>query len=128
MKDPVDSLRASSKTSRRRSQSVGEGKENERAENVTGGHKMIIKTALNSEKCVVCDERIKFGKVSLRCSECKLVMQSECEDKMPLSCSPLSPTMVSNTPGGQGGLTPGGLGTPSKKRQRQQFFASPMLR
>ena len=82
----MDSLRASSKTSRRRSQSVGEGKENERAENVTGGHKMIIKTALKSEKCVVCDERIKFGKVSLRCSECKLVMQSECEDKMPLSC------------------------------------------
>ena len=79
---------------------MGEGKENERAENVTGGHKIIIKTALKSEKCVVCDERIKFGKVSLRCSECKLVMQSECEDKMPLSCSPLSPTMVSNTPGG----------------------------
>ena len=35
-------------------------------------HDMEQKTILKSEKCGLCGERMKFGKVGLRCSECRL--------------------------------------------------------
>merc|ERR1740131_182748 len=37
-----------------------------------GAHNLINKTTLKSEKCAGCRNRIKFGKISLKCSDCKL--------------------------------------------------------
>ena len=37
-----------------------------------GTHNMEEKTILKSEKCGLCGERMKFGKVGLRCSKCRL--------------------------------------------------------
>ena len=38
-------------------------------------HDMEQKTILKSEKCGLCGERMKFGKVGLRCSECRLFLR-----------------------------------------------------
>ena len=40
--------------------------------NGAGSHDMEQKTILKSEKCGLCGERMKFGKVQLRCSGCRL--------------------------------------------------------
>ena len=37
-----------------------------------GSHDLEQKTILKSEKCGLCEERMKFGKVGLRCSDCRL--------------------------------------------------------
>ena len=56
-----------------------------------GSHAMEQKTILKSEKCGLCGERMKFGKVGLRCSECRLSITS-----LPSSLTtfPLNPTMI----------------------------------
>ena len=41
--------------------------------NQAGSHDLEQKTILKSEKCGFCGERMKFGKVGLRCSECRLL-------------------------------------------------------
>ena len=40
--------------------------------NDAGSHDLEQKTILKSEKCGLCGERMKFGKVGLRCSDCRL--------------------------------------------------------
>ena len=41
-------------------------------DNETRSHDLEQKTILKSEKCGLCGERMKFGKVGLRCSDCRL--------------------------------------------------------
>jgi len=103
-----------------------------------GKHNIVSKTALKSEKCSICDKRVKFGKICLRCSACKMLIHTECEEKLPGVCTgpPPSPIPSVRPPGGTVGisgrrrsLTPAALTlTPSSKRQRRQMFQSPMLR
>uniref|UniRef100_A0A8C7R8R7 Rac GTPase activating protein 1 n=1 Tax=Oncorhynchus mykiss TaxID=8022 RepID=A0A8C7R8R7_ONCMY len=41
------------------------------------------------ESCVPCGMRIKFGKISLKCRDCRLVTHPECRERCPLPCIPI---------------------------------------
>ncbi|KAL1789599.1 rac GTPase-activating protein 1 [Sigmodon hispidus] len=53
-------------------------------------HDFVSKTVSKPESCVPCGKRIKFGKLSLKCRDCRVVSHPECRDRCPLPCiSPL---------------------------------------
>lgn len=54
-------------------------------------HEFVSKTVIKPESCVPCGKRIKFGRVSLKCRDCRVVSHPECRDRCPLPCIP---TMV----------------------------------
>nr|XP_006629297.1 PREDICTED: rac GTPase-activating protein 1 [Lepisosteus oculatus] len=57
----------------------------------TGGvrlHEFVSKTVIKPESCVPCGKRIKFGKLSLKCRDCRVVAHPECRDRCPLPCIP----------------------------------------
>ncbi|CAD6220394.1 GSCOCG00005036001-RA-CDS [Cotesia congregata] len=56
-------------------------------------HSFAGKTVIKSEVCSPCGNRIKFGKLALKCRDCRAVTHSECKDLVPLPCIP-----VGNTP------------------------------
>ncbi|XP_068598653.1 rac GTPase-activating protein 1-like [Brachionichthys hirsutus] len=61
-------------------------------------HHFIPKTVIKSEFCVPCGRRTKFGKLYLRCQDCKVVTHPECRDRCPLTCNPTAiNTPVKNT-------------------------------
>lgn len=43
---------------------------------------------IRSEFCVPCGRRTKFGKVYLRCQDCRLVTHPECRERSPMPCNP----------------------------------------
>ncbi|EPY86224.1 rac GTPase-activating protein 1 [Camelus ferus] len=43
---------------------------------------------IKPESCVPCGKRIKFGKLSLKCRDCRVVSHPECRDRCPLPCIP----------------------------------------
>ncbi|XP_076605522.1 rac GTPase-activating protein 1-like [Chaetodon auriga] len=51
-------------------------------------HQFIPKTVIKSEFCVPCGRRTKFGKIYLRCQDCRVVTHPECRDQCPLPCNP----------------------------------------
>uniref|UniRef100_A0A8C4R322 Rac GTPase activating protein 1 n=2 Tax=Eptatretus burgeri TaxID=7764 RepID=A0A8C4R322_EPTBU len=51
-------------------------------------HTFVTKTVIKSESCVPCSKRIKFGKASLKCRDCKIISHVECQDLCPLPCNP----------------------------------------
>ncbi|XP_033481931.1 rac GTPase-activating protein 1-like [Epinephelus lanceolatus] len=51
-------------------------------------HHFIPKTVIKSEVCVPCGRRTKFGKLYLRCQDCRIVTHPECRDCCPLPCNP----------------------------------------
>ncbi|KAM6980026.1 rac GTPase-activating protein 1-like [Aplochiton taeniatus] len=51
-------------------------------------HQFTAKTVIKSEFCVPCGKRTKFGKVYLRCQDCRQVTHPECRDGLPLPCNP----------------------------------------
>uniref|UniRef100_A0AAY4BXS3 Rac GTPase-activating protein 1 n=1 Tax=Denticeps clupeoides TaxID=299321 RepID=A0AAY4BXS3_9TELE len=51
-------------------------------------HIFSSKTVIRPETCTPCGKRIKFGKLSLRCRECRIVAHVECRNRCPLPCSP----------------------------------------
>ncbi|XP_034029344.1 rac GTPase-activating protein 1 [Thalassophryne amazonica] len=51
-------------------------------------HEFVSKTVIKPESCVPCGKRIKFGKISLKCRDCKVVSHPECRDRCPLPCIP----------------------------------------
>lgn len=51
-------------------------------------HHFIQKTVIKSEFCAPCGKRTKFGKVYLRCQDCRLVTHPECCERCPLPCNP----------------------------------------
>ncbi|OBS79500.1 hypothetical protein A6R68_18105 [Neotoma lepida] len=54
-----------------------------------------VSGVIKPESCVPCGKRIKFGKLSLKCRDCRLVSHPECRDRCPLPCiSPLVGTPV----------------------------------
>ncbi|XP_075707924.1 rac GTPase-activating protein 1 [Rhinoderma darwinii] len=57
-------------------------------------HDFVSKTVIKPESCVPCGKRIKFGKLSLKCRDCRVVSHPECRDRCPLPCIPTS----GNTP------------------------------
>ncbi|KAF7246993.1 Rac GTPase-activating protein 1 [Varanus komodoensis] len=51
-------------------------------------HEFVSKTVIKPESCVPCGKRIKFGKMSLKCRDCRVVTHPECRDRCPLPCIP----------------------------------------
>ncbi|XP_017342064.1 rac GTPase-activating protein 1 [Ictalurus punctatus] len=51
-------------------------------------HEFVSKTVIKPESCVPCGKRIKFGKISLKCRDCRVVTHPECRDRCPLPCIP----------------------------------------
>ncbi|KAM9759640.1 rac GTPase-activating protein 1-like [Menidia menidia] len=51
-------------------------------------HHFIPKTVIKSEFCGPCGRRTKFGKLYLRCQDCRVVTHPECRDHCPLPCNP----------------------------------------
>lgn len=45
---------------------------------------------IRSEFCVACGRRTKFGKICLRCQDCRAVAHPECRDRCPTPCSPIT--------------------------------------
>ncbi|GAA6107049.1 rac GTPase-activating protein 1 [Tachysurus ichikawai] len=58
-------------------------------------HEFVSKTVIKPESCFPCGKRIKFGKISLKCKDCRVVTHPECRERCPLPCIPnLSGTPV----------------------------------
>ncbi|CAL8267106.1 unnamed protein product [Lota lota] len=51
-------------------------------------HVFISKTVIRPETCVPCGKRIRFGKMALKCRECRVVAHPECKLKCTEGCSP----------------------------------------
>ncbi|XP_029358336.1 rac GTPase-activating protein 1-like [Echeneis naucrates] len=51
-------------------------------------HHFIPKTVIKSEFCTSCSRRTKFGKMYLRCQDCRIVTHPECRERCPLPCNP----------------------------------------
>ncbi|XP_070695930.1 rac GTPase-activating protein 1 [Pempheris klunzingeri] len=51
-------------------------------------HEFVSKTVIKPESCIPCGKRIKFGKISLKCRDCRVVSHPECRDRCPLPCIP----------------------------------------
>ncbi|CAL8337826.1 unnamed protein product [Lota lota] len=51
-------------------------------------HNFHPKTVIKSEFCLPCGRKTKFGKVYLRCQECRVVTHPECREQCPLPCNP----------------------------------------
>uniref|UniRef100_A0A8C6K366 Rac GTPase-activating protein 1 n=2 Tax=Melopsittacus undulatus TaxID=13146 RepID=A0A8C6K366_MELUD len=51
-------------------------------------HDFVSKTVIKPESCVPCGKRVKFGKISLKCRDCRVVAHPECRDRCPLPCIP----------------------------------------
>uniref|UniRef100_A0A8C1IV15 Rac GTPase-activating protein 1 n=1 Tax=Cyprinus carpio TaxID=7962 RepID=A0A8C1IV15_CYPCA len=58
-------------------------------------HEFVSKTVIKPESCVPCGKRIKFGKISLKCRDCRVVAHPECRERCPLPCIPT----MTGTPG-----------------------------
>lgn len=52
-------------------------------------HTFVPKTVIRPDTCVPCNKRIRFGKIVLRCKDCRGICHNECKDKLPLPCIPL---------------------------------------
>ncbi|XP_022305796.1 rac GTPase-activating protein 1-like isoform X2 [Crassostrea virginica] len=59
-------------------------------------HVFMSKTVIKPENCVPCGKRIKFGKLAMKCKDCRSTCHPDCKDNLPLPCIPLAP----GTPGG----------------------------
>uniref|UniRef100_A0A8C7IC23 Rac GTPase-activating protein 1 n=1 Tax=Oncorhynchus kisutch TaxID=8019 RepID=A0A8C7IC23_ONCKI len=50
----------------------------------------LLTQVIRSEFCVPCGRKTKFGKLYLRCQDCRLVAHPECRDRCTLPCNPIS--------------------------------------
>lgn len=60
-------------------------------------HAFCSKTVIKPETCQPCNRRIKFGKLALKCKDCRAVCHPDCKDNLPLPCVP-----TKDTPGSAG--------------------------
>ncbi|KAF7395155.1 hypothetical protein HZH68_009205 [Vespula germanica] len=56
------------------------------------GHSFTAKTVIKPEMCIPCGKRIRFGKVAVKCRDCKATAHTECKDLVPLPCVPTGNT------------------------------------
>ncbi|XP_030064786.1 rac GTPase-activating protein 1 isoform X2 [Microcaecilia unicolor] len=54
-------------------------------------HTLTSKTVIRVETCAVCSKRIRFGKQSLKCKDCHLVVHPECRENFTNVCVPSAP-------------------------------------
>ena len=87
-------------------------------------HSFEEKTNIKSDKCSACKKRLKFGKKSLNCGNCKMVIHPECAESVQEECRgqlvTSSPTTVNTNPSIFLSRTP-------SKKEQKRIFASPML-
>ncbi|XP_035988014.1 rac GTPase-activating protein 1 isoform X2 [Fundulus heteroclitus] len=50
-------------------------------------HVFLSKTVIRTETCVPCGKRIRFGKMAVKCRNCRLAAHPECRQKFPNGCS-----------------------------------------
>nr|XP_046218729.1 rac GTPase-activating protein 1 [Oncorhynchus gorbuscha] len=50
-------------------------------------HYFLSKTVIRPETCVPCGKRIRFGKMAVKCRDCRVVAHPECKPKCLESCS-----------------------------------------
>ncbi|XP_063609378.1 rac GTPase-activating protein 1-like isoform X2 [Penaeus indicus] len=62
-------------------------------------HAFYTKTIYKTEHCQPCGKRIKFGKIALKCRDCRATCHPECRESVPLPCVP-----TANTPTAKGQL------------------------
>ncbi|XP_076065683.1 rac GTPase-activating protein 1-like isoform X2 [Oratosquilla oratoria] len=62
-------------------------------------HMFYSKTIYKPENCHPCGKRIKFGKVALKCRDCRATCHSECRESVPLPC-----VATANTPNTKGAM------------------------
>ncbi|KAM9304784.1 rac GTPase-activating protein 1-like [Gastrophryne carolinensis] len=53
-------------------------------------HVFLSKTMIRVEQCFVCGEKTKFGKMSFKCRNCRMLIHPECRDYCPRQCPPTS--------------------------------------
>ncbi|XP_078539623.1 rac GTPase-activating protein 1-like isoform X2 [Lissotriton helveticus] len=51
-------------------------------------HVFVSKTVILAETCAACGKRTRFGKMSLKCRDCRLLIHPECQDACPKICAP----------------------------------------
>ncbi|XP_015122718.1 rac GTPase-activating protein 1 [Diachasma alloeum] len=56
------------------------------------GHNFAGKSVLKPETCSPCGKRIRFGRIALKCKDCRAVTHAECKDLLPLPCVPAGNT------------------------------------
>ncbi|RXN00075.1 Rac GTPase-activating protein 1 [Acipenser ruthenus] len=61
-------------------------------------HVFVSKTVIRPESCVPCGKRIRFGKMAVKCRDCRMVAHPECKDHCSRHCVP----NVSDAPIGNG--------------------------
>lgn len=83
-------------------------------------HQFTEKTVIKTDKCAVCNKRMGFGRIVMKCCECRLMVHTVCCDQAPVLCLPhaASPDVCK---------TPSGVQRSASIRKRQ-YFASPILR
>ncbi|XP_069588871.1 rac GTPase-activating protein 1-like [Ranitomeya imitator] len=62
--------------------------EGPRPNNPTQAHVFLSKTMIRAEQCSVCGQKTRFGKMSLKCRNCRILIHPECRDL----CSKLCPS------------------------------------
>nr|XP_033801278.1 rac GTPase-activating protein 1-like isoform X2 [Geotrypetes seraphini] len=60
-------------------------------------HTITSKTVIRVETCAVCSKRIRFGKQSLKCKDCQLVVHPECRENFTNVCVPRVPVATGKT-------------------------------
>ncbi|XP_070566404.1 rac GTPase-activating protein 1-like [Ptychodera flava] len=55
-------------------------------------HTFCSKTVIKPESCNPCQKRIGFGKLALKCKDCRSVCHPDCRDLVPLPCVPTTTT------------------------------------
>ncbi|KAL4222076.1 Rac GTPase-activating protein 1 [Mactra antiquata] len=55
-------------------------------------HFFISETVIRPRTCVPCGKRIGFGRLAMKCKECKSMCHNECKDNLPLPCVSAPPT------------------------------------
>ncbi|XP_068161513.1 rac GTPase-activating protein 1 isoform X2 [Antennarius striatus] len=61
----------------------------DRAENLR--HVFLSKTVIRPETCSPCGKRIRFGKMAVKCRNCRVVAHPECKQKVTGSCTTSGP-------------------------------------
>ncbi|XP_063284632.1 rac GTPase-activating protein 1-like isoform X2 [Pelobates fuscus] len=73
--------------------------------NVVQTHAFLSKTMIRAELCAVCGQKTRFGKMSLKCRNCRILIHPECKEYCSRSCSsPAPPTQSVYPKNGQGVL------------------------
>ncbi|XP_073490414.1 rac GTPase-activating protein 1-like [Aquarana catesbeiana] len=66
-------------------------------------HVFLSKTMIRAEQCTVCGHKTRFGKMSLKCRNCRILIHPECRDYCPKQCPPASlPVQSTGLKKGQG--------------------------